>query len=327
MRKMAFGTIGLLALAGLIGFLVRLPSGPGSGGGTFPGSVARPAAGAAAAPVPGPSPAGNTRQALVAAGDQGATVVSGGGGVARNTALQPTVTAGAGSAIQASELVGPRVIKTAQLSLVVRRRAFDDAFARATEVAARYPGGYVEVSSTEGVRSKFGRLTIRVPAVSFQAALSDLRRVGRVEGQSISGQDVTSQYVDLQARLRNWQAQERVLLRLMSRATTIGDTLRIQNELSQVQMRVEELKGQLRVLDNQTSFATIDVSMRESGASPIPPRPHRASGLVQAWRDARDGFVSVLSAVVVGLGYLLPIGALLALVWLGIRRLRPRVVA
>src|SRR5205085_1907875 len=119
--------------------------------------------------------------------------------------------------LTASELVGPRVIETAQLSLVARRNGFDQAFARATDVAARF-GGYVEASSTEGVRSNLGHLTIRVPANEFQPALDALRQVGRVEDQSLSGHDVTSQYVDLQARLRNWQAQERVLLRLMSRA-------------------------------------------------------------------------------------------------------------
>jgi hypothetical protein len=234
---------------------------------------------------------------------------------------------GAG-AISANELVGPRVIETAQLSVVAKRGDFDQAFARATDVAARY-GGFVESSQTQGVRSKFGRLTIRVPANQFQPALRDLRALGRVEDQSISGQDVTSQYVDLQARLRNWVAQEQVLLRLMSRATTIGDTLRIQNELSQVQMRIEELKGQLRVLNNQTSLSTIDVSMREAGAPAHRPRPlhHKASTLLQAWRDARHGFVGVIASIVVGLGYLVPIAALLALVWLGIRRLRPRVAA
>ena len=113
----------------------------------------------------------------------------------------------------------------------------------------------------------------------------------------------------------------------MGRATTIGQTLQIQNELSQVQLRIEELKGQLRVLDNQTSFATIEVSMRESGHAPAPVHPSSSTGLARAWHDATHGFIGVVSAVVVGLGYLVPISILLALVWLGLRRLRPRVAA
>ena len=314
MKRYALGTFVFFVLAGLIGLLAQACTSPGGGGSGAPERVAGNAAGGAPAPIAAPfdgglhSVAGSTFQSSTG----GATTTSSGGGVE----VLP-------SGLQQGEIVGPKVVETAQLSLTTPKGRFDDAYQQANEVAGRYHG-YVESSSSEGVRSKAGNLTIRVPSQSFQAALADLRRLGQVTGQSVSGQDVTSQYVDLQARLRNWQAQEVVLLKLMGRATTIGDTLRIQNELSQVQMRIEELKGQLRVLDNQTSFATIDVSMRESGHVTPPPKPKSAGGLTKAWRDARHGFIGVVSSVVVGLGYLIPIAALLGLVWLGIRRLLPR---
>jgi hypothetical protein len=149
-----------------------------------------------------------------------------------------------------------------------------------------------------------------------------------VAAQSIRGQDVTAVFVDLQARLRNWEAQESVLLRLMRQATTVEQTLRVQRELQDVQLQIEELRGQLRVLNNQTSMATIDVSMREAGAPP-PGRKAETGGLTlgEAWDDAVDGFIGVLGSVVIGLGYLIPITALAALVWLGYRRLRARVPA
>jgi len=331
--------VGFVALAGLIGFVVRLPGGGGNSNAPAVGTgVARGMASGAPAEksAAGGAVFGSTTTSMSGGGSTGSggsgtsavhgTTTSGGGGGGVPMPAPRAVSAAGPRAITAAELVGPRVIETAQLSLVAKRDGFDQAFSRAMDVASRYRG-YVESSSTEGVRSKFGRLTIRVPANEFQPAIHDLRSVGRVEGQSISGQDVTSQYVDLQARLRNWEAQERVLLRLMSRATTIGDTLRIQNELSQVQMRIEELKGQLRVLNDQTSLATIEVSVRESGSPVNHPRPvhHTTATLLQAWRDARHGFVGVIASIVVGLGYLVPITALLALVWLGLRRLRPRV--
>jgi hypothetical protein len=165
--------------------------------------------------------------------------------------------------------------------------------------------------------------------VSFELALGDLRDLGRVEAQSIRGQDVTAEFVDLQARLRNWEAQESVLLRLMSRATTVEQTLRVQRELQDVQLQIEELRGQLRVLNNQTSMGTIEVSMREAGAPLHPGRKAEGGGLTlgEAWDDAVDGFVGVLASVVIGLGYLIPIIALAALGWIGYRRLRPRVAA
>lgn len=317
MKRYGLGAVVFVVLAGLIGLLAEACTG---GGSSSPTSASNAGAGGGkapvGAPVHGPAIIGDNGVAVPGLQSSGSTGGSGAGGSA---VTLPT------TALQSGEFVGPKVIETAQLSLQTKKGGFDDAFQRANEVATRYHG-YVETSSTAGVNSKSGDLTIRVPSQSFQAAIRDLRGLGRVTAQSITGQDVTSQYVDLQSRLRNWQAQEAVLLKLMSRATTIGDTLRVQNELSQVQLRIEELKGQLRVLDNQTSFATIQVSMREAGHV-APPVQAKASGLVQAWRDARSGFIGVLSAVVVGLGYLIPIALLLGLVWLGIRRLWPRVPA
>jgi hypothetical protein len=316
MKRYGYGAVLFLVLAGLIGLLAQACT---NGGNPAPSAL-----NGGGAKAPGPVPA----HGAAIAGDNGVavpglqTVTSGSGAAGSGAASTIPLPA---TALQHGEFVGPKVIETAQLSLETKKGGFDDAFQRANEVAGRYHG-YVETSSAAGVKSKSGDLTIRVPSQFFQAAIRDLRGLGRVTGQSISGQDVMSQYVDLQSRLRNWQAQEAVLLKLMGRATTIGDTLRIQNELSQVQLRIEELKGQLRVLDNQTSFATIAVSMREIGHVP-PPAHARSSGLGQAWRDARNGFIGVLSAVVVGLGYLIPIALPLGLIWLGVRRLWPRVPA
>jgi hypothetical protein len=349
MKRYTILAVAFLAIAGLIGFVVRLPAdGGGGGGANLANATPAPAA-------KGPAHSVNGGGTFSGSDTVATTTMTGGGGTLPVAVGAPSVTGpttggiggggGGGSSsggtfigstssvggvreISASELVGPRVVKTAQLSLVAKRGDFANAFDRATQVAQLYHG-FVESSATSGVKSKFGRLTIRVPADLFDQALHDLRGLGRVDGQSISGQDVTSQYVDMQARLRNWQAQEKVLLKLMSRATTIGETLRVQNELSQVQMRIEELKGQLRVLNNQTSFSTIDVAMREAG-TPVHTRQqkkHEQSTIAQAWDDARHGFVGVLAAIVVGLGYLIPITALLALIWLGLRRLRPRVAA
>jgi Domain of unknown function (DUF4349) len=344
MKRIALVAVGFLVLAGLIGFVVRLPSGGGNASAPAVAQQAKHnelALGAVRAPAPVPAgpAAGDTSVAVSGGGGASFGGVASSGGTS-STGVAHAVAGSAGGAVSlpaggsgpslpGSELVGPRIIETAELSIVTRRGGFDAAFDRATAVAGHYRGGFVESSSRAGVKSQSGQITIRVPSNDFQSALRELRGLGRVEAQSISGQDVTAHFVDLQARLRNLEAQAQALLRLRSRATTVGDTLRIQNELSQVQMRIEELKGQLRVLKNQTSLATIDVSMREAGHRPPPPTPkhHKASTLLQAWRDARHGFIGVVSAVVVGLGYLIPITALLVLVWLGLRRLRPRVAA
>jgi len=101
----------------------------------------------------------------------------------------------------------PKVVKNADLSLRVKAGTFADVFQQATLVAGRH-GGYVASSQTNGSRLHSGSVVIRVPAEQFDAALADLRGLGRVESEHVSGDDVTAQFVDLQARLKNWQAQE-----------------------------------------------------------------------------------------------------------------------
>lgn len=219
-------------------------------------------------------------------------------------------------------LVGPQIVKTAQVTLVVKKGRFDSAFQQASLVASRY-AGYIDSSSTAGGDAKSGRLQIRVPARSFERALQELRALGTVEGEKVSGQDVTADYVDLQARIRTWEAQESVLLKLMAQASTVADTLRVQRELQDVQLTIERLKGQLRVLNDQTENSTIALSLREEGA--VTKQTKAAPWLPsfgEAWRDTVRGFLGVAFSVVIGLGYLIPIGILALIAWFGYRRLR-----
>jgi hypothetical protein len=220
--------------------------------------------------------------------------------------------------------VGARVVKTASVTLQVKDGTFDDWFQQATMVASRH-GGYVASSDTAEGKLRSGTLVIRVPASEFESTLAELKGLGTVRQERLSGQDVTSQFVDLDARLRNWQAQESVLLGLMAKATNIADSIRVQNQLQDVQLQIEELKGQLRVLSDQADLSTITLAVSEKGF--VVPEPPSPTSLAGAWHAAVHGFVGVLAAVVVGLGYLIPISALLLLVAVGVRVLRPRIRA
>jgi hypothetical protein len=305
MRKAVLSIIGFLAVAGVIGYVA-------TSGGIGPAS--RPSeVGAMSTPAPD--------KAVFGAGTQEA-------GIPVDQTVPGSARQGVGAALPAESglgPIGPDIVKTARIAVEVKKGGFETAFDAATMIAARY-GGYVQDSSVRGTKARSGNLTIRIPAASFEQAMNDLRRLGSVQGQDISGLDVTSEFVDLNARLRTWQAQESVLLRLMRRATSIESTLRVQNELQDVQFRIEEIRGQLRVLENQTSLATIDVSIREVGAPLTSARTvERARpSLSEAWARAVNGFLGVIFAVVVGLGYLVPITALAFVIWLGYRRLRPR---
>ncbi|HEX9122055.1 MAG TPA: DUF4349 domain-containing protein [Actinomycetota bacterium] len=306
MRKAIVSVIGFLAVAGVIGYLAT--SGGGPLGRARSDSVGGGGAGASGSPV--------TEKGLAVPGP--AEVA--------DSSVTGAVSSGSGSLTGVGELpaIGPAIVKTARIDVEVKKDGFEAAFDAARIVAATY-GGYVESSSTSGTKVRSGSLMIRVPAASFDQAMTDLDRLGTVKAQSMSGQDVTSQYVDLKARLTTWETQEAVLLRLMRRATSVEATLRVQRELQDVQFRIEQIKGQLRVLDNQTSLATIQLSLREPGApihveSNVSERP----SLVEAWDKALNGFLGVLYSVVVGLGYLVPIAVIVAAAWLGYRRLRSR---
>lgn len=222
--------------------------------------------------------------------------------------------------------LGQAVVKTAEISVEVRKDTFAERFDQASLVASRY-GGYVESSSIAGAQASSGSLVIRVPSESFDAAMSDLRALGSVTGESVSGQVVTEQFIDLEARLRTWQAQEAVLLGLMEDAKTVETTLRIQRELQDVQFRIEQIRGELRVLEDRTALASIHMSMVEVGTPIVAedgPRDTRPS-LVEAWEKALDGVLGVAYATIVGLGYLVPITALGLVAWSGYRRIARRV--
>jgi Domain of unknown function (DUF4349) len=231
---------------------------------------------------------------------------------------------GAGAEVLDLQLpvVGPRVIKTASLAVEVREGSFGDRFQQATLIAARH-GGFVSSSRTEGDERRLGTVVLRVPAESFEAAVGELKALGSVKAEELSGEDVTAQFVDLEARLRNWEAQEEVLLGLMERATTIQESITVQRTLQEVQLAIEEIRGRLRVLEDQTAMSTITVSMSEPGVAPAKPGDGIPS-LSEAWNLALDGFVTVISTVVITLGYVVPIGLIVLAGWLGFRRVRPR---
>jgi Domain of unknown function (DUF4349) len=303
MRRVAFVFIGFLALAGLLGYAVT--------SGRWSGDESSSAATAADGGGEGASIGGATGAVMPVATDESAS---------------DAMVAEAVVEVAALPAIGNAVIRTAQISIDVGKEGFVSAFDAATLVAGKY-GGYVQSSSMAGTEVRSGDLLLRVPADRFDDAMSDLRELGTVDGQSMSGEDVTAQFVDLEARLRAWQAQEAVLLDLMSQATSIEATIRVQSELQDVQVRIEQIKGELRLLEDRTEFATIQVSLREPGGPVAAQRVDDTArpSLGEAWERAIDGVLGVFYVVVVGLGYLVPIAAIAAIAWFAYRRVgRPR---
>jgi hypothetical protein len=223
---------------------------------------------------------------------------------------------------------GDGVIKTADLAIEAAGDDVDRASTRAAAIAARY-GGFVLSSSNENAsdssRPRSGEIVIRVRADKFDAALADLanRDFGTVVSRSTSGQDVSQEFVDLNARLRNARAQESILLSLMSKSKTVGDTIAVQQQLSQVQQQIEELTGRIRYLKDQTSFATISLHLGSDGF--FGGGSFDEPSFAKAWRTALDGLERMGTAALIGGVWLGPF-ALLAAVVLATRRWRARPV-
>jgi hypothetical protein len=290
-RRVMFGAMAFVALAGLVGAAC------GRGGSS---TGAAPAAGSVA-PEGRPSPGSDGKDSSSESGSSS----SGKGAVP-------------------SEGLAPRVVKTAAVEIRLKDGTFDQRFQEATQAAARF-GGFVSSSQSAGGKHRSGTLVMRIPVDQFESALGALKALGTVTSERVGGQDVTAQFVDLEARLRNWQAQESVLLKLMAKATTIDDSNRVQRELQDVQLQIEQLRGQLRVLNDQADFSTITLAMAEAGFVG-PPEERKRSTLSQAWHDSASGFLAVIAAVVVGLGYLIPLGLLLLIAWVVFRRAQNKVV-
>ena len=173
-------------------------------------------------------------------------------------------------------VVERQIIRTGTLSVVVTELAA--AVTQVDDVVAGIPGAFVAASNVQqDDPRRVSTITVRVPVEEFDAALAALRNVGaEVIDEDIRSQDVTAQYTDLTARLRNATAAERQLLDILALAKSVQDTIDVQRELTQVRERIEVLQGQLNLLTNQTSLATIVL------------RLHPASDLILEREAPRD---------------------------------------
>ena len=215
--------------------------------------------------------------------------------------------------------VGPRVIQTASLSLSVQRGEFRATVDRARTVALGLGGFVVSSSASQGTDRRLvaGTLVVRVPERSYAQAIERLSDLGRVEASEESGQDVSQELVDLEARARHLAAVERQLLELLERADTVAAALAVQSELNGVQLELEQARGRLRFLDDQVAFATISLDVHERRV--VAAGGGGGWGIVDAWRTAGHGFVTVVGWILVAAATIAPLLVLLALLYVGAR--------
>jgi hypothetical protein len=211
--------------------------------------------------------------------------------------------------------VGPQVVQTASLRLSVKRGEFDAAMDEAGSIAAGLGGFVVSSSASQGSEKRLvrGTIVVRVPARSYDEAIASMRALGKVEARSESGEDVSQEYVDLEARIRHLQAVEAQLLELLDRANSVGAALAVQRQLSSIQLDLERARGRLQYLDDRIAFATISLEIHEAVVAVPKPKEDGGFGIVEAWRKAGAGFLAVVGWTFVVLATAAPLLVLLAL--------------
>jgi hypothetical protein len=260
------------------------------------------------------------------------TRAQGGGAATGGSAVAPIATQPGGTATTnpPSDVVpavqGPQVIRQAQLAITVGSGSFDSKLA-AVRALVESEQGYIagtdaQTNPAANDQIRTGVISFMVPAANFDTTIDQLSRVGKVQSEHITGTDVSAQYVDLQARLANEEAQRDAMLALLKQAKTITDIIAVQTQLGQITQQIEQLKGQIAYFDHNTAFSTVTVTLTEAGA-PAQTVASDSWGFSTALNEAAHNFVATINYVVTGLGAIGPILVVLGLgylVWRSRRR-------
>ena len=155
------------------------------------------------------------------------------------------------------------IVRTGNMALVV-----EDVSATIEQISVMTVGfkGYVVNSNVwQNNERLFGNISFRVPAERFDDAIRALRVLAvDVTSETTNSQDVTEEYTDLTAKLKNLEATEAQLLKILEKAQTVEDTLNVQRELSRVRGDIEQTKGRMQYLERTSATSLISVSLQQS---------------------------------------------------------------
>ncbi len=194
---------------------------------------------------------------------------------------------------------GPMIVRTAALSLTTKE--FDKARGGMEEILKRHGGymGQLNVSApSESGRSLTA--TLRVPSDQLDATLGELKKLGRVEGESQNGEEVTQQYVDLQARITNARNTEDQLTDILrNRTGKLSDVLAVEEEISRVRGEIERMEAERKNLAHQVDFATVSTTLTEEyedqlQAVPVSTFTRIRNAAVEGYTSVTEGVISVV---------------------------------
>ncbi len=210
------------------------------------------------------------------------------------------------------------VIRTGQASIEVD--SLDQAVSQVRLLAGRI-GGYVANTTMQTGRGQLrsASLELKIPAQRFEEGLGGLAPIGKLESVNVNAEDVGEEFTDMTARMGNSRRLESRLIDLLATRTgKLKDVLDVERELARVREEIERYEGRLRYLRAHAVLSTLTIYVHE----PMPVVGRAGSSVIgEAFKQAWRNFVALVAACIRGLGIVIPLGVLVTIAWLAMRRL------
>jgi hypothetical protein len=236
---------------------------------------------------------------------------------------------------ETTEAADRKIIRNAEITIEVPSTT--DAQHQVTSIAETH-GGFVVTSEAKqresndpAQRTLDIKLVVRVPSNDFGRAFDEIKKLaGNTPSENVTSQDVTEDFIDLEARIKTQKALEVQFLEIMRQANKIADALEVQRQIAEVRTDIEKLEGRKRFLENRSSLSTINVNIQ----TPKPVIAVTESGFRQSLRAAVSDSISLASDLVlffarflimmapVALFVLLPLGLMIRYLWRRAKRIR-----
>jgi hypothetical protein len=224
-----------------------------------------------------------------------------------------------GTPIPSIDPTGAMLVRHGQASIEVK--TVDDAVSRMRATAAQF-GGFVANTAIRAGKDeqRSALLQLRIPSTQFDGAVAALSQLGKVESVSVNAEDVAEEYVDLGARLANARRVEaRLAEMLATRTGKLSDVLTVEQELARVRQEAERYEARIRWLERRATLSSLDVSIHEK--LPLIDSPRGRGPILEAFAEAWERMVSFVAWLIAMLGILVPLGALLLLGAVVVRRI------
>lgn len=156
-----------------------------------------------------------------------------------------------------------KIIKTANIDITVKNL---DKFLSDIKASVDSLGGYISAENQESNQYNDYRnseITIRVPAEKFDSFINGTETFGTVTSKNITSNDETSNYVDIESKMKSLETEQKALMNLLEKADSLDNIIQLQNRLSEIRGEIESYKSQLKLIDSQVDYSTVTIYASE----------------------------------------------------------------